>query len=255
MADIQTGTSIAIDGLGAPTERETGSWPVGAWAPFPDDARVRIRRPARSPLSSAPGRKRRWVLEFEPRSAPWTEPLMGWTAGEDPLRHVRLEFPSLEAALRHARRLGLPCTVEGCPERRGEGATEQAPAETELLPALLALAAWRKAGEARREAEPPGWLERALENPAEVFRDPQDVVRCPLLSLDQKRQILRHWAWDERLADLATEEAMPETRPSRLQEVEVALLSLERPTEPDPATTWLLAVFRHLPAQPARSRS
>jgi hypothetical protein len=39
---------------------------------------------------------------------------------------------------------------------------------------------------------------------------------------------LKRWAWDEYLWDLATAEGMPEgERPSRLHEVELALLALE----------------------------
>jgi hypothetical protein len=50
-----------------------------------------------------------------------------------------------------------------------------------------------------------------------------------MLSLDAKRSILINWAWTEYLIDQATSEGMPENnRPSRLDEVEQALLALER---------------------------
>jgi hypothetical protein len=56
-----------------------------------------------------------------------------------------------------------------------------------------------------------------------------DVVVDPTLSLEAKRSILMNWAWTEYLADQATNEGMPENqRPSRLDEVEQALLALER---------------------------
>jgi hypothetical protein len=61
-----------------------------------------------------------------------------------------------------------------------------------------------------------------------------DVVRDPTLSLDAKRSILMNWAWTEYLIDQATNEGMPENhRPSRLDEVEQALLALERPVAND----------------------
>lgn len=72
--------------------------------------------------------------------------------------------------------------------------------------------------ESRRD--PPG---------PETWASPMDVVREQALSLDAKRSILISWAWTEYLIDQATNEGMPEnSRPSRLDEVERALLALER---------------------------
>lgn len=63
----------------------------------------------------------------------------------------------------------------------------------------------------------------------ETFHSPMDVVGDPTLSMETKRSILMNWAWTEYLADQATNEGMPENeRPSRLDEVEQALLALER---------------------------
>ncbi|MER8929824.1 hypothetical protein NKI34_29285 [Mesorhizobium sp. M0700] len=54
-----------------------------------------------------------------------------------------------------------------------------------------------------------------------------DVVVDPRLTADEKRAIVRNWAWNEYLVDLATAEGMPENaRPTRLDEVELALLAL-----------------------------
>ncbi|WEX74515.1 hypothetical protein PYH37_001949 [Sinorhizobium numidicum] len=48
------------------------------------------------------------------------------------------------------------------------------------------------------------------------------------LSFEEKRAVLEDWAWSEYLIDRATNEGMPENeRPSRLDEVELALLALE----------------------------
>lgn len=62
-------------------------------------------RPARNPMQSGP-RPRKWVLELEPRRPLRVEPLMGWTSGDDPFRHIRLEFPTRDAAVRFGKAQG-----------------------------------------------------------------------------------------------------------------------------------------------------
>jgi hypothetical protein len=65
-----------------------------------------------------------------------------------------------------------------------------------------------------------------------TWSSPIDVIRDPTLSLEAKRSILMNWAWTEYLIDQATNEGMPvNNRPSRLNEVEQALLALERDVE------------------------
>ena len=67
----------------------------------------------------------------------------------------------------------------------------------------------------------------------ESWSTPMGVVGDPTLTLDAKRSILMNWAWTEYLIDQATNEGMPEnSRPSRLDEVEKALLALENETAP-----------------------
>ncbi len=78
-------------------------------------------------------------------------------------------------------------------------------------------------------------LERALIVPASVFRSPEEVVHHPMLSLGRKREILRRWAWDEYLIEVAQGEGMPDGPPSRLDEVKLALLGLEDEWRPHPA--------------------
>ena len=64
------------------------------------------------------------------------------------------------------------------------------------------------------------------------WNSPMNVVRDAALSLAAKRSILMNWAWTEYRIDQATSEGMPENnRPSRLHEVEQALLALEREVE------------------------
>jgi ETC complex I subunit conserved region len=53
-----------------------------------------------------------WRLIFDRRSAPYVEPLMGWTGNDDPLAAVELSFPTLRAAVDYAERQGLPYVVQ-----------------------------------------------------------------------------------------------------------------------------------------------
>lgn len=63
-----------------------------------------IFRPARSAMTSGKGGTRRWVLRFERRRPLHIEPLMGWTANDDPMAGLELEFDSLMSAIDFAKR-------------------------------------------------------------------------------------------------------------------------------------------------------
>lgn len=80
--------------------------------------RARVYQPARSVMQSAPALRRPWVLEFEPESAPFIEPLMGWTGSADTRQQVRLIFPDRESAVAFAERQGYAYTVQDPPRRR-----------------------------------------------------------------------------------------------------------------------------------------
>ncbi len=67
---------------------------------FPRDAVAHIFRPARSAMTSGKARSKDWRLIFERRSAPYLEPLMGWTGDSDPLSTVELSFFNIMAAIR-----------------------------------------------------------------------------------------------------------------------------------------------------------
>lgn len=75
-----------------------------------------IYRPARSTMQSGP-RPRHWVLEFEPARPASIDPLMGWTASDDPYRPIRLTFPDKESAVAFAERQDWPHILreENCP--------------------------------------------------------------------------------------------------------------------------------------------
>jgi hypothetical protein len=77
-------------------------------------------------------------------------------------------------------------------------------------------------------------LERALINPAAVFPTPSTVRDHPRLLPSCKCEILRRWAWDEYLKEVAAAEGMAEGEPSRLDAVKAALLALGERWRPDP---------------------
>jgi hypothetical protein len=69
-------------------------------------------------------------------------------------------------------------------------------------------------------------LQRALNDPADVFEDPDAVVHHPALSREQKIQILNNWQLDaSRLVESEGEGMMGEGAPM-LHRVRVALATL-----------------------------
>ncbi len=52
-------------------------------------------------------------------------------------------------------------------------------------------------------------LDRALLDPASVFRAPEDVLKATDIKREQKIEILRRWEYDARQLEVATEENMP----------------------------------------------
>ena len=106
-------------------------------------------------------------------------------------------------------------------------------------------ASWLRARVSRREAPFLPNLDWAFVNPASVFTSPHDVVRHPRLTIDCKREILQRWAWDEYLLDLANTEGMPESEPSRLEEVKATLGLVNAERSPDPAAPAAFIVLYH----------
>ncbi|SDR63515.1 ETC complex I subunit conserved region [Rhizobiales bacterium GAS113] len=199
---------------------------------LPSDAVARIFRPSRSVMTSGRARTKGWKLVFERRTPHVIEPLMGWTGGDDTLTQVELTFPTREAALAYAERQGLLFVVQGGSQPEGErrrvtGDTSDEQALAGMLSADLAFA-WLQTRYGIGGPSAPVNLERALLHPVDVLAGPADVVADPALTVESKRQILRSWAWQEYLADLATTEGMLDGgRLSRLDEVNAALLALE----------------------------
>jgi hypothetical protein len=199
---------------------------------FPEDAVARIDKPTRSVMTSGRARTKGWRLTFERRRAPLIEPLMGWTGGDDTLTQVELHFPTLESAMRYAERQGLKYTVEcsSGAEDREQRLARSAHAFSDATLQKLGLTDLEESygrainGAANRN-DPSG---------PETWTSPIDVVRDRTLSLDAKRSILINWAWTDYLIEQATNEGMSENnRRSRLDEVEQALLALEREVADD----------------------
>lgn len=206
---------------------------------FPDGAVARVYKPSRPVTTSGKACKRGWRLVFERRTAPFIEPLMGYTSGGDPLTQVELSFPSLESAIRYAERQDLAYVVQPPAGQVGDGRSRQNAGRTGRSSHTFSDATLDRLGLAALQES----YGRALDNAAnrndptgpERWTSPLGVVDDQTLTLEAKRSILMNWAWTEYLIDQATNEGMPENnRPSRLDEVEQALLALEREIAADP---------------------
>lgn len=190
-----------------------------------------IRRPCRSAMSSGPARDG-WRLEFEPRCAPFLDPLMGWTGSRDPLRSVALTFPTLDAALSYAERQGLRTVVHHDAQSRAD--------ERDMAKRAFSDGTLRHLGLQRlheRYGDAMAQASRAEDGPRRQAGDaPLDVVRRADLSDDDKRSILMNWAFDQHLILQRQSDA---AAAARLSEIEEALLVLEgragsRTAAPDP---------------------
>jgi hypothetical protein len=197
---------------------------------FPADAQAVIYKTAPSPMTSGRARAQRWKLRFERRSAPYIEPLMGWTGDDDTLAQVELSFPSVEAAVAYARRQGLQYTVQGLPAQGSKPRLVSDNPEAE----------GRAASQQRRRRLE--WIERTLgpevirrgfgpgAEPAESYVDPKQVLLDSNLSPTRKaRHPPSRWALDAYQIETEHSKGNLLVRPSRLQQVIDALLDLEEP--------------------------
>ena len=214
---------------------------------FPGDAVARIYKPSRAVTTSGTARGRAWRLVFERRTAPFIEPLMGYTGSRDTLTQVELNFPTLESAVRYAERQGLSYVVQMPTEQAGDDPTDARPGRSGGSTHAFSDATLDRLGLAALQES----YGRALDGAAnrndpsgpESWASPMSVARDPTLTLEAKHSVLMNWAWTEYLIDLATNEGMPENnRPSRLDEVEQALLALEREVAADQVNSGMRKV-------------
>jgi len=194
----------------------------GRGAAFPPDAVARIFRPARAAVTAGRAASREWRLVFERRRPSRIEPLMGWTAGDDPLTQIELRFPTAASAIAYAERQGLRYVVHDDRGTRPCSGAERAAAGERPARGPIPNQAWLV------------WLHEgygagaavAAANDAEAVRL-RDRERAEDGAAPTAAAGLADTVWTEYLADLATAEGMPENgRPSRLQEVSLALLAL-----------------------------
>ena len=69
---------------------------------------ARIFRPSKTAMQSGKGKTQDWVLEFEPRDARRSDPLMGWTVTSDTASsQVQLSFDTKDEAVRYADQHGI----------------------------------------------------------------------------------------------------------------------------------------------------
>jgi NADH dehydrogenase ubiquinone Fe-S protein 4 len=194
---------------------------------FPPDAVAVIYRPSRSAMTSGSANSRKWKLRFEHRSPPVIEPLMGWTGGEDPLAQVEMTFPSAQAAIAYARHQGLEFAL------RDPNEADMA-SHHRVLTSKPDDRGRRVGGLPRRE-----FVERPVEEAngrrmashgqagvATGYANPGEVLRDPKLAVEQKRNLLRQWAFDAYCMEVAATDRVPASVPSRLDEAIDALIDL-----------------------------
>jgi ETC complex I subunit conserved region len=170
-------------------------------------------------MSSGPAQAG-WLLEFEPRTPPFLDPLMGWIGSRDPLRQVALIFPTLDAALSYAQRQGLRTVVHHDAQSRAD--------ERDVAKRTFSADTLRHLGLGRlqeRNSDAMALASRAEDEPSRLAGDsPLDVARRSDLSVDDKRSILMNWAFDQYLILQRQSDA---AAAARLSEIEEALLVLE----------------------------
>ncbi|HVZ15044.1 MAG TPA: hypothetical protein VG894_11340 [Bauldia sp.] len=81
--------------------------------------------------------------------------------------------------------------------------------------------------------------DKALLDPAAVFKSPKDVLNSDTMTAEQKLEVLKRWETDAQLLSVATEENMGGGEPSRIEDVRHAidiLTRLEGVSEPGAGT-------------------
>nr|WP_010400053.1 NADH dehydrogenase ubiquinone Fe-S protein 4 [Paracoccus sp. TRP] len=222
---------ISPAATGGPAILPQGEGKASYASSLPTQSLARIWKPSRSATTSGRARSDQWRLRIERQSGPELEPLMGWTSGTDTAHQVELTFPSLDAAIRHAERLGIAYEVHLPPgeaeaRRREQAAERQRHAHAARLRRFSDQTLDRLGLGQHRDA-----YRDALASATDSTREgaaPMEVAHDTSLPLDVRRSILMNMAFNEYLQDQATSEGMPEHhRQSRLAEVETALRALE----------------------------
>ena len=72
---------------------------------------ARIYQPAKTATSSGRAKTRYWLLEMEPEGRKTIDALCGWSGSGDTEQQLQLKFPSKEAAVAYAKRMGIEARV------------------------------------------------------------------------------------------------------------------------------------------------
>jgi hypothetical protein len=138
---------------------------------------------------------RQWKLRFERRTAPFIEPLMGWTGGEDTLCQVELTFPSAETAIAYARRQGLTFVVYGAERTQKDCRQSPRPRRSQDHTTVASKSPERAECEIESTAAHTATAsELTTIDPMTRYARPNDVLRDPALSVREKQDILQRWA-------------------------------------------------------------
>lgn len=78
---------------------------------------ARIFSPDKNAMQSGISKTGQWMLEYEPESPYFSDPLMGWRGYEDTKRQISLHFPTLNAAIEYAKKYKLTYQVFGAQSR------------------------------------------------------------------------------------------------------------------------------------------
>ena len=81
---------------------------------------ARIFQPSKTAMQSGKAKTKDWVLEFEPKAARRSDPLMGWTQTSDTeSSQVLLSFDTKDDAVRYAEQHGIAFQlIDSKPARR-----------------------------------------------------------------------------------------------------------------------------------------
>jgi hypothetical protein len=132
-------------------------------------------------MTSAPADPQDWRLVFERRSAPFVEPLMGWTGSRDPLTQLELTFPTLDAAVAYAQRQGLRYMVrhDARSRRSSERRARRRRAFSDAILGRLGLPGLQRTyGQAMADADlnpPPPNEPAARLSAMDIVRDPASL--------------------------------------------------------------------------------
>ena len=80
--------------------------------------KVKIYKPAKSAMQSGRGNSSKWVLEYEAVTPRRPEAVMGWSAANDTLNQVRMQFESKDAAVAFAESEGWEYAVSEAHTRK-----------------------------------------------------------------------------------------------------------------------------------------